>query len=286
MSQQKNLCESLIVTKYASVRLMFVLFERDLFREDSEAGVFHFTGLVYVLPDNKIVEDCHNTMKADAKKTGRSGKRKNVTLQDSLQNSKVFANRKINHTPNVSRQYFLEKYKATKVSPKFVKRYRAKNHKLPTEWKKITSRKTWKTFSEDSFRKDIAAWVWLQEGRPALAATQGITLESALFSKLCLPLMALRLKSNNVLYASLGNIEQMPFLNPFFPHRPFPVLAPPPPPTPGCRPGIGEPTGPPGGATRRAGTQSRQLRVGSHGVGHALNEYRAGCMEISARPQG
>ena len=45
---------------------MFVLFERDLFREDSEAGVFHFTGLVYVLPDNKIVEDCHNTMKADA----------------------------------------------------------------------------------------------------------------------------------------------------------------------------------------------------------------------------
>ena len=51
MSQQKNLCESLIVTKYASVRLMFVLFERDLFREDSEAGVFHFTGLVYVLPE-------------------------------------------------------------------------------------------------------------------------------------------------------------------------------------------------------------------------------------------
>ena len=55
---------------------MYVLYERDLFREDSAAGAFYFTGLVHVLPDNKIVEDCHNTMKADAeqKKTGRSGK--------------------------------------------------------------------------------------------------------------------------------------------------------------------------------------------------------------------
>ena len=225
-------------------------------------------------------------MKADAKKQGGAAKGKNITLQDSLQNSKVFEHRKINHKPNVSRQTFLEKFKATKLSRKFSSRYRAKNHKLPKEWKKITTRKTWKTFSEDSFRKDIAAWVWLQEGRPALAATQGITLESALFSKLCLPLMALRLKSNNVLYASLGNIEQMPFLNPLFPPPPISRPHPPTPPTLGCRPGIGEPTGPPGGIARRAGTQCRQPRVGSHGVGHALNEYRAGCMEISARPQG
>ena len=153
----KMLCEPLIIIKYSAVRLMFVTYERDLFRWDSEAGAYYFTGLVYVLPDNKIVEDCHNTMKADAKKTGRSGKRKNITLQDSLQNSKVFENRKINHAAKVSRDYFLAKYKATKMNRKFAKRYRAKNHKLPSEWKKITSRKTWKTFSEDSFRKDIAA---------------------------------------------------------------------------------------------------------------------------------
>ena len=161
--------------------------------------------MVNVLPDNKIVEDCHNGMKADAKKTGRSGKRTNLTLQDSLMNSKVFQSRNIRHAPEVQRQYFLNHYKGTKVSPKFARRYRAKNHKLPAEWRKITNKKTWQTFSEDTFRKDVAAWVWMQEGHPALAPTQGITLDAALFSKLCMPRMALRSKSNNTLYASLGN---------------------------------------------------------------------------------
>ena len=129
-----------------------------------------------------------------------------MTLQDSLQNSRVLENRKINHTAKVPREYFLAKYKATSANRKFARRYRSKLHKMPSEWKTITSRKTWKTLSEDSFRKDIAAWVWLQEGHPALAPTQGITLGSALFSKLCLPLMALRLKSSNVVHASLGNV--------------------------------------------------------------------------------
>ena len=161
--------------------------------------------MVNVLPDNKIVEDCHNGMKADAKKTGRSGKRTNLSLQDSLLSAKVFETRKIKHTPEVQRPYFLTNYKATKVSPKYARRYRAKNHKLPAEWRKITNRKTWQTFSEDSFRKDVAAWVWMQDGHPALAPTQGITLDSALFSKLCMPRMALRSKSNNTLYASLGH---------------------------------------------------------------------------------
>ena len=38
------------------------------------AGAFNFTGMVNVLPDNKIVEDCHNGMKADAKKLGGAAK--------------------------------------------------------------------------------------------------------------------------------------------------------------------------------------------------------------------
>ena len=66
--QASKLNEDLIICKYPALRLMYVLYERDLFREDSAAGAFYFTGLVNVLPDNKIVEDCHNTMKADAKK--------------------------------------------------------------------------------------------------------------------------------------------------------------------------------------------------------------------------
>ena len=66
----KTLCEDLVIIKYPAVRLMYVLYERDLFRDTSVAGAFHFTGMVNVLPDNKIVEDCHNGMKADAKKLG------------------------------------------------------------------------------------------------------------------------------------------------------------------------------------------------------------------------
>ena len=47
--------------------------------------------------------------------------------------------------------------------------------------------------------------MWLQEGHPALAPTQGIKLDSAMFTKLCMPGFALRSKANNTLYASLGN---------------------------------------------------------------------------------
>ena len=39
----------------------------------------------------------------------------------------------------------------------------------------------------------------------ALAPTQGIKLDSAMFTKLCMPGFALRSKANNTLYASLGN---------------------------------------------------------------------------------
>ena len=117
----------------------------------------------------------------------------------------MFENRKIKHAPLVGKDCFLAKYKGTEVARKFGRRFRAKNHKLPGEWRKIMNKKTWKTFSEDSFRKDIAAWVWMQEGHPAFAPTQGITIESALFSKLWQPRMVVRSKGNNTLYASLGN---------------------------------------------------------------------------------
>ena len=66
----KTLCADLVLIKYHAVRLMYVLYERDLFRDTSEAGAFHFTGMVNVLPDNKIVDYGHNRMKADAKKLG------------------------------------------------------------------------------------------------------------------------------------------------------------------------------------------------------------------------
>ena len=65
--------------------------------------------MVNVLPDKKIAEDCHNGMKADAKKTGRSGKRTNLSLQDSLLKTRVFESRRIKHTPEVQRDYFLAK---------------------------------------------------------------------------------------------------------------------------------------------------------------------------------
>ena len=128
-----------------------------------------------------------------------------MSLQDSLLHSKVYESRRIQHTPEVKRDYFLGQYRSLKTKARFVRRFRAKNHKLPAQWKKITNNKTWQTFSEDTFRKDVAAWVWLQEGHPALAPTQGIKLDSAMFTKLCMPGFALRSKANNTLYASLGN---------------------------------------------------------------------------------
>ena len=63
------------------VRLMFCAFERDRFLATSVQGCRLLHAMLNVLPDNKIVEDAHNDIRKDTKRTG--GMKKTFYVSDS-----------------------------------------------------------------------------------------------------------------------------------------------------------------------------------------------------------
>ena len=65
-----ELWNDLIACKNNVVRLMFCAFERDRFRANSVQWCRLLHAMLNVLPDNKIVEDAHNDIRKDTKRTG------------------------------------------------------------------------------------------------------------------------------------------------------------------------------------------------------------------------
>jgi len=162
--------------------------------------------LLDVLPDNKIVEDVHNCIRKDAKKTP-SSKRSTVRVQDVVTASKVLEERNIVHTSPPTKQDFVRNFHSARACGGRLRHY-CVAHKLPVEWAKLMGRKTWHTSSEASCRKCIAAWEWLQVGHPCLCNNAGLpapTLDSAMFSRMVLPEMVLRHVQTGKIQASLGN---------------------------------------------------------------------------------
>ena len=141
----------------------------------SEAFKFHITcrpakhllrGLLDVWPGNKIVEDVHNFIKADAKKT-RSGKRCSVRQQDCAVASGVLESREILHTARVTKEHWLSTGgkchrgigpAAPAVPPG--SRHSCARHSLPKKWTEVMGSKTWGTCSEA-----LAGSCWLGRQR-------------------------------------------------------------------------------------------------------------------------
>ena len=67
-------------------------------------------GLLEVLPDNKIVEDIHNAVRKDAKKT-TSSKHCTVRMQDVVTASQVLESRNIPHPARATEEYFVRNFK-------------------------------------------------------------------------------------------------------------------------------------------------------------------------------
>ena len=135
-------------------------------------------GMLDVLPDNKIVEDMHNTIRADKSKR-RSDRRSILRVLDVTFGTTALELRGTRHPARVSKDDVVKRFKATKTKKDRLRNWSSR-HKLAQAQGLIMGKKTWGTVSETSLRKSAAAWHWLQVGSLGF----NLALDSALSSKL------------------------------------------------------------------------------------------------------
>ena len=99
------------------IRLMFLAFEENNFDPLSPAGRSVMAGLLSVLPDSKIVEDCHGVLRVANKKM----KNRRMTfhaMQDLLTRSTVLESREINHQSKIDKATFIAQFGKTRLQPR------------------------------------------------------------------------------------------------------------------------------------------------------------------------
>jgi hypothetical protein len=57
------LWKEMLTPKKFPIRLIYLFYERDNFNPDSICGIRWMMGHVKIMPDNKVVEDCHNDIR-------------------------------------------------------------------------------------------------------------------------------------------------------------------------------------------------------------------------------
>ena len=184
-----SILEDLQVVVTPAVRLLFLSFEFDQWRPNSQCGLHILKGLVVTLPDSKIVEDLHGVVRVDQQP--QKNKRKSMAqIQELLTQSKVFQERGIPHMAAIDKDTFLSSFNRTS-DRKRPRHYKAASHRLPADWSKIMSRKTWGTLSGESLNRGTAAWVWLQQYYSAKLSEHGVRISYGCFSKFALDLKIL-----------------------------------------------------------------------------------------------
>lgn len=184
-----SILEDLQVIVTPAIRLLFLSFEFDQWRPNSQCGLHILKGLVVTLPDSKIVEDLHGVVRVDQQ--SQKNKRKSMAqIQELLTQSKVFRERGIPHMAAIDKDTFLSSFNRT-ADRKRPRRYKAASHRLPADWSKIMSRKTWGTLSPETLNRGTAAWVWLQHYYSAKLSEHGVRISYGCFSKFALDLKIL-----------------------------------------------------------------------------------------------
>ena len=175
-------------------------------------------GLLDVFPDNKVIEEVHNGLRNDQKKT-RSGDRSLGRLQFCAVSTPVLESRKIPHAAKVTREHFVRHFRAMRATSGVKRHYSAK-HRMKEAWAYIMGARSWSAISEQASRRSIAAWQWYLEGYPrakTLAHTQGREppgLEAALLSGLLGPHQVVQNMTNQTVSASLGHVTYAVLLYP------------------------------------------------------------------------
>ena len=95
--------------KVRPLRLLWALCEGSKYNYEScGSAKCLLRGMVDTWPDNKVVEDCHNVVKADSVKS-RSCKRCSARQSDVMVHSGVLETRSIKHTSRVTKSYWVSR---------------------------------------------------------------------------------------------------------------------------------------------------------------------------------
>ena len=210
----KRLWDDLQYARLRPLRLFWALCESCNYNyEACGSAKSLLRGMLEVWPDNKIVEDCHNVVKADTLKT-RCSKRNSERQSDVMVHSGILETRNVKHTSRVTKQAWLSRggplhqRRATtnsSIGDRQRHRHYSQRHRLPKRWSELMGKKVWGTCTEANHRKCLAAWHWYQVGRPSSTVPGGQPpkLADALLTRLLSCEMVIQ--RGDLLFASLGS---------------------------------------------------------------------------------
>ena len=167
----------------ASVRLLWMLFERDNFDPNSAAGRRWFKGQTYAPPDNKLVEDMHNYLRDLARKNRNYMCSRIARMCAAIASGRIEARRMVHK--RVTKTQFKAQFNQARVTRRCKKLFQSENFRLPAYMSKIMGERTWESFNTDGMRGELTAWLWVQEwDRLRLPP---VDLNAAWWSKVAIP---------------------------------------------------------------------------------------------------
>ena len=124
---------------------------------------FEQSGFLTVLPDNKIVEDCHQAVRVEAK-SHPNQKMTVPRVQSCVMNSNIFSSRKLFHVGKLTKDEFVQKWgkKQTADEQYGRKIFSSRYHRLPQSFSNIMKKKSWTSVNEEQYGKSYAAWEWIR----------------------------------------------------------------------------------------------------------------------------
>ena len=147
----------------APVRLACALFEQSGWNETSVPGIFVLKAILKVLPDNKIVEDCHQAVRVEAK-SHPNQKMTVPRVQSCVMNSNVFSSRELFHVGKLTKEEFIQKWGKRQTADEQYgrKTFASRYHRLPKSFSNIMKKKSWTSVNEEQYGKSYAAWHWIR----------------------------------------------------------------------------------------------------------------------------
>lgn len=114
VTSARRLWNDILYARQMAIRMMYIFYERDSFSHESRAGSMHLRGLLEVFPDNKNVEDVHNSIRSEVKSSGNARVRLD-RVQHCVRDSGVLEARNVKHSAMVDKDTFIREYRRSKA---------------------------------------------------------------------------------------------------------------------------------------------------------------------------
>ena len=168
--EAQNLAADCTMSCDSACRLALFLNEQGMYPECKRI----LRALLEILPDSKIVEDCHQVARTAQKSRGNE-KLTAQSLQGLLLSSEVFASRGLDHRAAINKAVFMAAFPTSKAAVN--RMFKASNHRLPKKFSQIMNKKLWPTLSEPNLIQSAAAWEWLRHYMSNKLSQSGVKLK-------------------------------------------------------------------------------------------------------------